>query len=430
MRLSIVAMIAFVSVAGALAQDVELTLDEALELAIAGNADLMAQYAATEGALRDLQSAWNTFMPGLSAGLALSWDGPSLLGTEGPGYSSDSPLGTKLSLGVQLSLGTASAFELSERRLAAESATLTRREAGARLVRDVEKAYFQLVVYKQDIANKARVIKLAEERLALARTRYQNGLVPELEILRAELSVWNSRPAYQKAETDYRKRLASFKRLVGYEGEGDFSLTSPLIVAASTGTISVPGDRLADRFDVERLTLAKASNDLAARKALATVKLPVVSLGASWNASSSDFADPIDSLTVSAGIAFSVDSWIPGSKKDLSVQLFADSARRLEIQYTDVLRAARDEISGLVLDLESAGTNIELAGRQATLAERIYEKTREAYRLGSATFLELEDAQQDVSTAEQALLGYRYQYLSVLIDLGYALNTDWRLLLQ
>jgi outer membrane protein TolC len=143
-----------------------------------------------------------------------------------------------------------------------------------------------------------------------------------------------------------------------------------------------------------------------------------------------DFITARDAFSVSAALSFNADAWIPNSRKDLELTALRETEERLARAYEQARRNARLEVEGLLLDLEQSRAALGVATDQVALSERIYARTREAYERGSATALELEDAQYSVDTARQALVSGRYQYLALLIDLGYALGVDWRTMVR
>lgn len=120
------------------------------------------------------------------------------------------------------------------------------------------------------------------------------------------------------------------------------------------------------------------------------------------------------------------DAWIPGSSRDLSYRRVLDDRAKLDLDLRAALRQAEDELVALRADLDLAMNAAANAERQLSLAERIRSRTRELYERGSATLLELEDAEQGVETALQTVLSRRYQLISLFIDLGLALNLPWR----
>lgn len=407
------------------ADPLELSVESAVELASQASLELYGQKLAVGSARRDLDNSWNLFLPGISSGLSGKWS-DELFTANNPATN---PLGSTFSMGTRLTVTTSVLYDLEKRRTDHQSALLGEREVKARLVRDVEKAYFQLVSLQLELENKARAITLAEERRRLALVRFERGLGSELDALRAQMSELNARSTHKKAVSDYDKRQAAFRRLLGLAADAPLKLTTAL--EAPSGVPFTASDELVtslldDRADLAKARLSREAAATATARYAAENRLPLVTLDASWNLGVADLKTARDPFSLSATLSFNADAWIPGSRKDLELRARRETETRLALGYEQTRRTALDEVEALRLDLEFARNSLELASGQISLAERIATRARDAWERGSATALELEAAQYDVDAARQALIASQYQYLSLLIDLGYALNTDWR----
>jgi outer membrane protein TolC len=408
------------------AEPLELSVDQAVELALQSSLDIYGQGQAVASALRNLENRWNLFLPGISAGAVARWsDGLFIDIPVRPGTAAADPFSTTLSFGTSLSVTTGVLFDLEDRRTGYQSAVLSEREARLKLVRDVEKSYFLLVSLEMDIDNKARAITLAGDRLRLASYRFETGLGSELELLRARLSEQTARSTHERAVADYRKRQAAFKRQLGLEATIPIVLTTSLEFSTVVPDADVEG-LIAGRADLGRSRLAMVNAATAIERFVATHRLPVLKLDASYNFSIADVETSSDRVVLSASLSFNADSWIPNSRRDLELRSLKETQERLGLKYGQDRRNAIEAVDTLILDLELAGKGLLLAEAQVRLAERIYEGTQTAYERGLANTSQLETDSSAIDTARQSLIASRYQYLALLIDLGYELETDWR----
>lgn len=239
------------------------------------------------------------------------------------------------------------------------------------------------------------------------------------------MSELNIRSAHERAVADYNKRQATFRRLLGIASGDQLILTTALTVPQGSPT-SIMASQIDGRIDLAKASLAQELAAAATSRHINLNRLPLVTLDAGWNFSLTDFETARDNFFMSAGLSFNADAWIPGSRKDVELQALREAEDRLALSYEQIRRSALDEVEALQLDIDSAQNSLELSSGQLSLAERIAIRTREAWDRGVATALELDDAQYAVDAARQTLIASQYQYLSLLIDLGYALNTDWR----
>ena len=413
------------------AEPLALSVDDAVALALGASPEAYEEKLAADAAKRALDNRWNLFLPALSAG-ATAKIGDRLL-TETALGSQAAGLDGALTLGAKLSLANGLPFDLADRRTALRRAELDAEDARARVERDARKAYYLLVSLEQDLANKARAAELAGERVRLAELRFERGLGSELDALRARLSERDAEAAYDAAVADYEKRKTAFRRMLGLEEGAALRLSSPLEQPAASPGI---GDGDADayrrgddaaidaRADVRKAALAVEAAANASARYASVNRLPLLTLEASWNLSQA-LADPArDAYSVGAGLVFSPDAWIPGSRKDLELRALRETEERLRAAYAQARRDARDEVVDLLVDVASARSAVALAESRAGLAERILAGVQEAYDRGTATALELDDARLYLDSARQTLISSRYRYLALTIDLGYALGVN------
>lgn len=406
------------------------SVEEAIDLALQSSLDIFGQGQSVAAALRNLENRWNLFLPSISAGL--SFRRSDKLVTEFPlvaATSSDSLFSSTFNLGTRVSLATGVLFDLEKRRTDYRAALLSERESVAKVSKEVTKAYYALVSLGQDLENKERAIVLAEERLRLASFRFDRGLGPELDVLRAQLSVQTAKSVYERTRAENEKRFSAFKRLLGLEGDTKLSLTSAIHIGGLKPQLD--STRLIEgRSDLERGRSAITTAETEVKRFLATIRMPLVSLEADWAFRKADSNPSRDSYTIGASLTFNADAWIPNSRRDLELRSLRENQERLALKYEQDRRNAIELVNGLMLEISQAATNVSLAESQVLLSERVYAGTRTAYERGMATALQLETDSAAVDTARQALISSRYQYLALLIDLGYELGTDWRTLIQ
>ena len=74
------------------------------------------------------------------------------------------------------------------------------------------------------------------------------------------------------------------------------------------------------------------------------------------------------------------------------------------------------------MQIESYQEKMELSELSMELAKETYLMAEESYNNGMSELLAVENAQQEMLTAEQNCVTAQYQYLSVLLDLESTLN--------
>ena len=123
-------------------------------------------------------------------------------------------------------------------------------------------------------------------------------------------------------------------------------------------------------------------------------------------------------------VSLPLNGFIPGSSENLDIRDAERSIEQARLSLKDAIEGAEQDIRSLLMELDGYRENMEITGLSVELAGKTYEMTEEAYRLGTREILDVEDAQNKLLAANQDLLSSRYNYLSGLLDLEYALNAS------
>ena len=188
------------------------------------------------------------------------------------------------------------------------------------------------------------------------------------------------------------------------------------------------------RFDIQKSLMSIQSNLNEKEKSIQSTFIPGLSVSTSWStginqaftADSWNINTMTDNLRLGLSLSIPLDAFIPFSKKAIALKDFNDTYEELLIKLEKTRLNAEDEIYSLTLDLQVALSNLKLSEKIIELNKRNYTKIMDSYELGESTLLEVEDAQQSLLSSQLSQLNTEYQYLSTLIDLGFALNTDWQ----
>jgi outer membrane protein TolC len=285
----LVSVVFLVSALCAYAEPVNLTLEQAVELAVANSPVLQDQGEVVSAAARNKEHAWNLFLPGITADLTGNFFNDLLY----PPASNRAapPLSSSLKMDVRLSLDTRTLYELGKRRDDHVTALMAEQEARRKFVAGVEKDYFSLVASSLDIENSLRTLALDEESYKQAKVKFERGLESELTVLNAELKLQVSRTAVVSARAGYEKKATAFKRLLGVEPQAVLALDTPLLVAEfDNSSLDVLMAGMDKRLDLEMKRRAIQAAEVAAARYHATTRLPLVNLGSSISFSMSDFS--------------------------------------------------------------------------------------------------------------------------------------------
>ncbi|HPO49819.1 MAG TPA: TolC family protein, partial [Spirochaetota bacterium] len=82
------------------------------------------------------------------------------------------------------------------------------------------------------------------------------------------------------------------------------------------------------------------------------------------------------------------------------------------------------EIQSLVMKINKSKSMIDTLKLNLELANKVYEMCEEAYKLGSKEYLEVKEQEDQKNSAKITLLQEQYNYLTAILDLQYATNSN------
>ncbi|MDR2740630.1 MAG: TolC family protein, partial [Treponema sp.] len=317
-----------------------------------------------------------------------------------------------------------------------EGGLLSYEKARAQLERDVRKSYYQMLLLLENIALLQESYEAAERRVDTARANYQAGMVPELSLLQAQVSVENMKPTIDQAENGLKLAAAQFAMNLGLEYDTRFEL-----IPVEEGLNSIPLDvaELIRQASVNKPEIQELRQNIlvleSSRKATKQrTYTPTLSL--SWNLNSAFTQNPwkdswfesghwnrSGSLTITLG--FQLHSLLPWSTDVQSIKTIDDNIRGLNISIAQAVRGTELEIYNTLLSLEKIRTTVEAQGYTVNLAERSYKLTEEAYRAGLTELLEVQNAELELRKARIGVLEQDFNYIQGLIDLEYSMGVPF-----
>lgn len=313
----------------------------------------------------------------------------------------------------------AAAFDLAGREEDTRATVLT-------LVSDVATTYLQLRASDASVRIAEATRASRDTTLELARRRFAQGLISELDVRQFEAEVADpaARVAQFALQRDQQENVLSL--LLG-QPPGAIARGRPLedVVQAVAVPDSIPGDLITRRPDVMR-----AQRDLQAAVARIGVamasRLPTITLSGSYGAQHPNlgtlFTPQGEIYALQAGVSLPLFTGGRLRDQERAAQSRADEARaQYEQTVLGALREASDALASVRLDrdqLVAQETQARALGIAASIAER-------RYASGVSSYLEVLDAQRSLFTAQLSLVQAEQQYLAATVELFRALGGSW-----
>jgi outer membrane protein TolC len=270
----------------------------------------------------------------------------------------------------------------------------------------------------------------------MAGANYRAGLVPELSLLQAQVSMENMKPTIDQAENGLKLAMAQFAMHLGLDYDTQFEL---IPVEGGLDFVSPDAADLIRQASVNKPDIQELRQNIlvleSARKAVKQrAYTPTLSLG--WNLNSAFTRDPWkdswfgDDLWTQSGsltiaLAFQLHSLLPWSTDVQGIKDMDDNIRSLNIGLAQAVRGTELEVYNTLLSLEKIRTTAEAQEYTVDLAERSYRLTEEAYRAGLTELLEMQNAELELRKARIGALEQDFNYIQGLIDLEYSIGVPF-----
>jgi outer membrane protein TolC len=389
-----------------------LTLDEAIEIALAGNPVLAAEDAAARAAeqtaresraarwptVRVTTDATRTTNPVAVFGQLLtqeefgqenfavdSLNNPDPLTNVRGVLSVSQPLwaGGRIDAGI----------EGAERR--AEAALSGRERARQELVYRVTDRYTGAVVTGQAVAVRREGLEVARESVKLTRDLYEAGLVVESDLLQAQVRESEAEAALADAEKNAGVARAALNLELGRPLDTPMALPPRVEPMEPAAPADAPLEALLAEAAEQRPDLRAARARVeAARAGLRRARgdrLPEIGWSGAFEADSEEpFDDPGSNWTVGVGLRWTAfDGFATGARVERA-RAELERAERLAEQ---AARGVALEVESALEELQTARLRWQEARRAVELAERSAAIVRDRYQEGLTTVVELLQAQ-------------------------------------
>jgi outer membrane protein TolC len=442
----------FVFLAGAVFGENDLTIDQAVDLALRRNLGLDRALIDASAKKRTRDNMWNVLVPDVEAAVTLSRSNdagtasgllPSAANPVSGGvydevvyYSKGlSPYNLAGSLSFRLDLSPATFTGMKLAVSEYEKGLVSLENTKAVLELNVRKAFFGLLLLEENINLLEQNIKTAEKRYSQAAVNYKNGLVPEVDMLSAKVSLENMRPSLDEQIIYYEEQLGNFKLFLGLDPAVKIGISGSVEPQIDAPDLDKPASAgLTSRLDIQELFKTRDSTVLSKKAAREQNLLPKLSL--SWTYSPY-LADPFassgwksldnirDTGVFAVSVSVPIDNLLPNSSARENIALLGDSLKKQESQILESTRKAVIEAETISRKLEKSRKAIDALQLNAALAQRTYELTEEAYLQGAKELLTLENAANELQSAKIKIVQEKYNYITLILDLEYALGVKF-----
>jgi outer membrane protein len=407
------------------ADELVVTLDEAIERAVQSSPLMQQRLGAITTAASGERTAIGSFLPSLSLSSGASLSSTERfdpnLGTTVTGSSDSYSAG--LSMGMDVFTAGRRGAQLRQARAQVDAAEASFVEQRFNVTLAAKRAFFEVLRAEETIRISEARVDRAEQGLAAAENRVRVGTATSSDALRARLELNQARQSLLQAQTQRRNAAFTLGATIGHDGPVGARLAEPL----EPEPIAASREQLVDLAMAAAPVVATAEATVlanqAAVRASRTQYFPTLraSSGYDWFNQERSLNDGRTSWGLRLSLSYPIFN---GFAREDAVERAQVQARVSQSQLDDTRRQIRANVERAFANIELAEQQIVLAQEAVDVATEDLRVQQERYRLGVSTILEQVTSQISVAEAELNLVAARYDYQIALAELEALLGRE------
>jgi outer membrane protein len=420
------------SVSASFAETIELTLDDAIELAIKNSDEVKIRQLALSSSSKDLKAAKASYYPdvAVSSSYSHSFTENDQAAVFGSHDSDQLDLSLDLNQTIYTFGGLKASVEAAQR--SGDIAKLDLEEAKRGIAVEIQRSFYGYLLAREMFAVKEESLRYKEEALEVARIRYDTGLTTRREVLQAESDLKSFVPELISARNDIELSLLTLRDILGIEDRADVVIKGELDVSDA----QLDRERLLQEAIDQNSSLERQKMSIALQKVQGEIvragRLPVISgfAGASlqngFDIGGGECIGGEWDTTISAGIRIRMDlsSLFPWSADTADMEKNSIELEKMNTELKSLRDSIRLNVESILLGLSEGSAKMEAGEKALELAKELFLVSKESYENGLISSMEYEDAQLQLKDAKLEFLTYIYNYRMSLCDLMDAIGKD------
>ena len=323
-------------------------------------------------------------------------------------------------------------LELSS--LDVELAVENARSSKINMINSVRKAYYGVLFAKDALNVLQKSYDNAMMNYEDIRNKYQQGIVSEFDMIRADVNVKNIKPNLVQTQNAYNLATLSLKALMGVDMDMGISVSGSLkdyegdlYAELLSVNPSLNSNSDLKKFDLQNNQLEKTLELYRAQY------LPVIAVTGNYMYMSMNdnfkFGDYKWNPYSSVGISVSIPLF-DGFKKRNDVKQTKVSLEQMKWQREDIVRNLQLAVKNNVNNMSNYVEQVISTKDVVAQAEKGYEISQKLYDTGIGTLLDLNEAQLGLTQASLAFNQAIYNFLASKADLDKTLGVDPDILIE
>jgi outer membrane protein TolC len=282
----------------------------------------------------------------------------------------------------------------------------------------VANAYLQVVSDQATIESQKAQLETSRALYQRAQDQTRAGVAARIDELRADVELQTQQQRLIAAQDQSAKDALSLARTIGLPPGQEFTLTDNVPYTPLPGVTLEQAlqEAYVNRSDYlsAQLTLQAAEYS---RKAAAAENYPSISSQVDYGDIGPNFANSHGTVTATASVNIPIfqGTRVRGDVQEADATL---QQRRAEVE--DLRGRIDQDVRSAFLDIASAGELVNVAAHNKDLARETLSEAQDRFANGVTDNIEVVQAQESVSTADQAYISSLYTYNIAKVELARA----------
>jgi outer membrane protein TolC len=282
----------------------------------------------------------------------------------------------------------------------------------------VANAYLQVIADQATIESQKAQLETSRALYQRAQDQTRAGVAARIDELRADVELQTQQQRLIAAQDQSAKDALSLARTIGLPPGQEFTLTDNVPYTALPGVTLEQAlqEAYVNRSDYLSAQLTVQAAEYS-RKAAAAENYPSISSQVDYGDIGTNFANSHGTVTATASVNIPI---FQGTRVRGDV-LEADATlqqRRAEVE--DLRGRIDQDVRSAFLDLASAGELVNVAAHNKDLARETLSEAQDRFANGVTDNIEVVQAQESVSAADQAYISSLYTYNIAKVELARA----------
>src|SRR6266566_5215125 len=284
----------------------------------------------------------------------------------------------------------------------------------------VANAYLQVIADSSTVESQQAQVSTSQALYQRTRDQTSAGVAARIDELRAQVELQTQQQRLIAARDQQSKDMLSLARAIGLPAGQGFMLTDSVPYAPLEGVSldKALQDAYTTRPDYLSAQL-EARAALLSRKAAVAENLPTVISSANYGDIGPNFGSSHGTFTASAGVNIPI---FQGTRVKADVLEADATLQQKQAQLEDLKGHIDQDVRSAFLDLDSASELVKVAQNNMDLARETLAEAQDRFSAGVTDNIEVVQAQESVSTADQAYISSLYAFNIAKVQLARAMG--------